>query len=90
MICMVFNVFFTDQSLTDLSNLDHIIAKRILVKINWYVGQSNPLFFATTLKNDNIGNFRYRVGNYRIIFDVENDKIIILRIGHRSTIYRLY
>ncbi|MHC4874259.1 MAG: type II toxin-antitoxin system RelE family toxin [Planctomycetota bacterium] len=41
------------------------------------------------LKNHSIANYRLRVGNYRILFDVswENKEIHILKIGHRSKIY---
>ena len=41
------------------------------------------------LKNHNIANYRLRVGNYRILFDVswKQEKIYILKIGHRSKIY---
>ncbi|PIR80217.1 MAG: hypothetical protein COU25_01320 [Candidatus Levybacteria bacterium CG10_big_fil_rev_8_21_14_0_10_35_13] len=28
------------------------------------------------------------MGNYRIIFDVDKNNIVILRIGHRKEIYR--
>ncbi|KKR37618.1 MAG: Addiction module toxin, RelE/StbE family, partial [Parcubacteria group bacterium GW2011_GWC2_40_31] len=31
--------------------------------------------------------WRYRVGDYRILFDINGDKIIILKIGHRKNIY---
>ncbi|MBU2503873.1 MAG: type II toxin-antitoxin system RelE/ParE family toxin [Nanoarchaeota archaeon] len=31
---------------------------------------------------------RFRIGNYRVIFDIKEDQIIILRVGHRGRIYR--
>ena len=33
--------------------------------------------------------FRFRVGNYRVIFDIEKEKlhILVLQIGHRKNIY---
>ena len=31
--------------------------------------------------------FRYRIGNYRVLFDIEDDKIIIFNIKHRSKAY---
>lgn len=36
------------------------------------------------------GEFRIRVGDYRIIYDVEDDELVVLvlRVGHRREIYR--
>ncbi|RMG68343.1 MAG: type II toxin-antitoxin system RelE/ParE family toxin [Nitrospirae bacterium] len=41
------------------------------------------------LKNHPIANYRLRIGNYRVLFDVDWDKreIYILKIGHRKEIY---
>lgn len=35
-----------------------------------------------------LGTYRFRIGDYRIIFDIEGEEIVILRIGHRREIYR--
>ncbi|MBF0317063.1 MAG: type II toxin-antitoxin system RelE/ParE family toxin [Nitrospirae bacterium] len=35
-----------------------------------------------------MGNYRLRVDNYRVIFDIEGWDIVILRVGHRQDIYR--
>jgi len=32
--------------------------------------------------------FRVRVGDYRIVFDVEGNSILVLRVGHRKDIYK--
>ncbi len=32
--------------------------------------------------------YRLRIGNYRILFEVEDDKVIIYRIRHRQSVYR--
>ena len=34
------------------------------------------------------GLFKYRIGNYRIIFSKMKDEILILRIGHRKKVYK--
>ncbi|PIU83448.1 MAG: hypothetical protein COS68_03990 [Elusimicrobia bacterium CG06_land_8_20_14_3_00_38_11] len=36
-----------------------------------------------------MGMYRFRVGDYRVIFDVDKNNIVILRIGHRKKIYRV-
>jgi len=35
-----------------------------------------------------IGKWRIRIGNYRIRYDIEGDKVVLLRILHRKDIYR--
>jgi mRNA interferase RelE/StbE len=34
------------------------------------------------------GTYRFRIGDYRAIFDIEGSDLVILRIGHRRDIYR--
>ena len=43
---------------------------------------------ADFLNDSRIGSYRFRIGNYRVIFDIKEDQIIILRVGHRGRIYR--
>jgi len=35
-----------------------------------------------------IGHWRIRIGDYRIRYDIEGNKVILLRILHRKDIYR--
>lgn len=65
------------------------VQKRIVAKLEFYLNQANPLVFAEVLTNSKIGKYRFRVGSYRIIFDLEADNIImILDVDHRKDIYR--
>ncbi len=34
------------------------------------------------------GTYKFRIGDYRIIFDIEDKDIVILRVGHRREIYK--
>ena len=53
------------------------------------VGCKNPRRLGRALTGDFSGKWRYRVGDYRIITEIEDDRVIILivNIGHRSDIY---
>ena len=64
------------------------LLKRIDEKLRFYILQKNPLQFVEPLKDSRFGNWRFRIGDYRILFDVEEDKIIILKVGHRKDVYR--
>ncbi len=49
--------------------------------------QKDPLKFAERLVEPREGAFRFRVGNYRIKFDVENSKIFVLNIKKMDKAY---
>lgn len=53
-------------------------------------GCSNPRLFGKPLLGDRKGQWRYRVGDYRIITLIQDNKLIILviAIGHRRDIYK--
>lgn len=81
--------YFKPSALRDLKRLPIIIQKRIFSKLDFYIKLSNnPLKFAEALKDKTLGNFRFRIGDYRVFFDMESNKIIILKIGHRKEIYK--
>jgi len=48
----------------------------------------NPRRHAKKLTDSSIGEYRFRIRDYRIIFDIKSDEIMILAVGHRSTIYK--
>ncbi|MBF0819037.1 type II toxin-antitoxin system RelE family toxin [Streptococcus acidominimus] len=53
-------------------------------------GLTNPRQLGKALTGKFKGLWRYRVGTYRIICDIQDDKLIILaiEIGHRKEIYK--
>ena len=79
---------FKPQALRDLKKLPRAVQKRIIKKLDYFVSFENPLVFADHLINFEIGTYRFRIGDYRVIFDVVGEKIIILTLGHRREIYR--
>lgn len=83
---MAYQLLYTHTAHKDIKKLDVVAKKRIKKKLEEYV--LNPLHFAKRLVNNAIGSYRFRVGNYRVVFDMDKDKIVILRIGHRREIYK--
>ena len=81
------NIRFAKKIKKDLKNLDKKDQKRIKDKITWFIEQGSHLDFAEFLTNSQIGQYRFRVGDYRIIFDVDDDCIMVNKIGHRKEIY---
>lgn len=79
---------FSRQALRDLRKLDKQTQKRIVDKLEFIASSSSPLNFAEKLIDSTFGEWRFRIGDYRAIFDVKEKQIVILKIGHRKEIYR--
>ena len=86
-----YKVVFTDKAKKQFKKLDKHIE---LLLIGWIEknleGCSNPRLHGKALIADKTGKWRYRIGNYRLIAQIEDDKIIILilNVGHRREIYK--
>ena len=54
------------------------------------VNCSNPRRLGKGLTANRIGQWRYRIGDYRLICEIEDDRLIILAlsVGHRREIYQ--
>jgi len=88
---MNFHVEFDKSVYKYLSKLDKYTTKMIL---NWIEDRlencENPRIYGKALSSNLAGLWRYRVGDYRIIAKIIDEKIIVLiiAIGHRKDIYK--
>jgi mRNA-degrading endonuclease RelE of RelBE toxin-antitoxin system len=74
---------------SDLQSLPKDVYGRILKKLAWYAGQANPLWFAKTLTDLPPATHRFRIGDYRALFLVQDqDTIYVLKIVHRKKAYQ--
>lgn len=76
---------------SQLSKLDKPVQARILDYLGDRIeGCKNPRHFGEPLKGDRSGLWRYRVGDYRIISELMDERLVVLAlsIGHRREIYR--
>lgn len=78
---------FKGNSIKEFSRLPKKIQRQIKQKLEFYMSTKFPLDFAEHLTNFEFGEYRFRIGDYRIAFDVENDTVKILKVGHRKNIY---
>jgi mRNA interferase RelE/StbE len=83
-----FRIVFTGSSKKDLDKLDNVIRQRIAKKLQYFLEQDDPLGYARKLVDTKIGSYRFRVGHYRIVFDVDGDTLQVVSIMHRKEIYR--
>ncbi|MBI4993183.1 MAG: type II toxin-antitoxin system RelE/ParE family toxin [Candidatus Magasanikbacteria bacterium] len=79
---------FKPSVIRDLKKLQKLIQARVIKKLDFFIDSEDPLSFAERLNDVALGEFRFRIGDYRVIFNVEQQDIIILAIGHRKNIYK--
>ena len=87
---MKYHVILSEKAKKDLKKLDKYTAALILGWIEKNLeGCSNPRIYGKGLISNRSGQWRYRVGNYRIICEILDNKItiLVLEIGHRKNIY---
>ncbi|EQB71817.1 MAG: Addiction module toxin, RelE/StbE family [Thermoplasmatales archaeon A-plasma] len=82
---MTYEVLFSDLALKQLRKLDQEARQRIIATIERI--RVRPDAYVKKLVGDE--GYRLRVGNYRVILDLDKEKLIILvlRIGHRRNVY---
>jgi len=81
----MYNLDWKEHALKNLNKLENSTSKRIIKKVEELC--ENP-FSKDIRKLKGYKNyFRLRVGDYRIIFSLEDNLITILKVGHRQTIY---
>ena len=87
---MKYNVVFTEGAKKQLKKLDRHIASLIIGWIERNLQYcENPRIHGKGLTSNRSGQWRYRIGDYRLICEIQDENIIILvlEIGHRKSIY---
>ncbi len=83
---MSYKILYTKTALSDIKKLDSVVKKRFKKKLEVY--SQNPLDYAKRLVDSSTGPSRWRIGNYRVIFDIDGKNIVVLRIRHRRESYK--
>lgn len=90
---MKYKVVFTDKAKKALKKLDKYTSALIIGWIEKNLeGCDNPRLYGKCLTANMSGKWRYRIGNYRLIANIEDEliTILILNVGHRKEIYETY
>lgn len=89
---MAWRIEFEKQAEKELAKLDPAVARRILDFLEErVVGRDDPRSAGSALQGAKLGNlWRYRVGSYRIICDLQDDVCVVLvvRVAKREIVYR--
>lgn len=78
------------KALKDAKKLDKSARKRIVNYLEERVlVDGNPYKVGKPLKGNKSGLWRYRVGDYRILCQIEENRLVVLvvAVGHRKDIY---
>ena len=87
---MKYHVEFSTQALKDIKKLDKQTSALILGWIRKNLeGCTDPRAHGKGLTANRSGEWRYRVGDYRLLAEIQDGKLIIfmLTVGHRSEVY---
>ncbi len=81
-----YRLLYTARAVKDIGALDPVVRKRLGKKLLLYA--EAPLTYAAPLSGSELGGYRFRIGDHRVIFDLKGKDIIVLHVGHRREIYR--
>lgn len=89
---MTWTLKFNAEAIDNLDRLDHQARSRLLKFLHERLGKrDDPRSLGEPLHGAELGDlWRYRVGDFRIIANLLDREvtILVIRIGHRSSIYR--
>lgn len=87
---MAYRVEYTSAALKQLKKMDRFDARLIVSWIDKNLeGCEDPRVYGKGLTANHAGEWRYRVGSYRILCVIQDDRLVIevFSVGHRSTVY---
>ena len=89
---MGWRIEFHPQAEKELAKLDREVARKIIRFLRERVAQlEDPRSLGEALKGPELGRFwKYRMGDYRLICDIQDQRvtILVIRTGHRRDVYR--
>jgi mRNA interferase RelE/StbE len=85
---MAYQLLYKKPAIKEIQKLPEQVKKRLKAKLEWFAKQNDPREFSKPLTKPADAQYRFRVGSYRILFDIEDQKIVVLYIQHRREVYR--
>lgn len=86
----LWKIKYTRRARKVLDKLDRVAKERIEKYIDELCEKPNPRIKGKGLTGSRAGQWRYRVGDYRIICEIQDGFfiVLVLEIGHRSDVYK--
>ena len=85
----MYQVVILPKALNDLSKIDKTVSRRIIEKL-WWLSENIESITPLSLTGKYIDLFKLRIGDWRVIYDIDRDQKIITvhKADHRSEIYK--
>jgi mRNA interferase RelE/StbE len=83
---LVFRIDYKNSVFSDLKKIDRPVVERIIRDIDIRLAENPKIGEALTGQFK--GLYKYRVGDWRVIYSILSDSVLILRIRHRSVVYQ--
>ena len=87
---MAWRIEITNTAKKQLAKLDRQVQAEILRYLRERINtDDDPRRYGAPLRKELAGRWKYRVGDYRLICEIQDTKLLVLllMVGHRSTIY---
>ncbi|MCP4657219.1 MAG: type II toxin-antitoxin system RelE/ParE family toxin [bacterium] len=87
---MAWTIKWEEQALKEAGRLDGAVRRKILKYLRQRIAtDADPKRFGKALRWSHSGLWRYRVGDYRIVCRIEQDRgvVKVIRVAHRSEVY---
>ena len=81
---MIYQIEFKPRAIRDLKGIDQSHARRVTDKIRL---MKDDLRGDVKRLTSTTPEFRLRVGEYRVLFEIEGDKVVVYRVRHRKDAY---
>ena len=88
---MAWRIEITAVAEKQLAKIGAVEARRITAFLRERVSSDNPRQTGKALRGERLGKlWRYRVGDYRVVCDLQDDRLVVLvvEVGHRREVYR--
>lgn len=88
---MAWKIEFLPEAAKDLKKLDRQVAARIIKTLEERIASlDDPRMIGSALVGDHAGYWRWRIGDYRVVARIEDERITVLvvRVAHRREVYR--
>jgi len=83
---MFYRIIYHKEAIQDIKKLGGDIQHRVIKNIEERVSRE-PEIYGKPLRYTLKGLWTLRIGDYRVVYRIEKEEIIILRVGHRKEVY---
>jgi len=88
---LAWKIEYTKSALSELKKLDKAEAKKIVSFMSDRIANlDNPRLTGKSLTGNLVDLWRYHIGDYRLICEIKEDKLILICVaaGHRKNVYK--